>query len=141
MIREAQRYNVRMKNRADDWYNQAENDLLWAQDTLKSGHYAQACFVCQQAAEKATKSLALYRGYDQIKSHSIYEIITGLGINDELKTIAQRLDQYYISTRYPDAFPSGAPFQFFTKEQADEAFEFASVFLARIADLIEKQDE
>ena len=134
-------YNTTMANRAHDWFSQAEDDLLWARDTLKSRHYAQACFVCQQAAEKAIKSLALSRGFDQIKSHSIFEIITELDINDELKHIARRLDQYYISTRYPDAFPSGAPFQFFTEEQANEALQFADEFLLRIAALLNNGNE
>ncbi len=28
-------------HRAKDWFSQAENDLLWAQDTLKAGRFAQ----------------------------------------------------------------------------------------------------
>ena len=97
--------------------------------------------MCQQAAEKAIKSLALSRGFDQIKSHSIFEIVIELDINNELKHIAQRLDQYYISTRYPDAFPSGAPFQFYTEEQASEAVKFADEFLQSIAILLKSGNE
>lgn len=130
-----------MKSRALDWLAQAQDDLLWARDTLKSGHFAQACFVCQQAAEKAIKALAFSRGFDQIKSHSIYEIVTELDINDDLKKIAQRLDQYYISARYPDAFPSGAPFQFFTEEQAAEAVQFADNFLKSVTSHLSHDNE
>jgi HEPN domain-containing protein len=39
--------------------------------------------------------------------------------------MAKRLDLYFISARYPDAFPSGAPFEFFTRDQAEEAVSFA----------------
>jgi hypothetical protein len=32
--------------------------------------------------------------------------------------MARRLDAFYISARYPDAFAEGAPFEFFDEEQA-----------------------
>lgn len=118
-----------MKNRAYDWYKQAQNDFLWAQDTLAGEKYAQACFICQQVAEKSLKAIAYYRDFDMVKSHSVLEIARNLGINGEIENIAKRLDLYYISTRYPDAFPSGAPFEYYTKEQAVEAISFADKIL------------
>ncbi len=123
-----------MKNRALDWYRQAEDDYLWAEHTLRAGKYAQVCFVTQQVGEKAIKALALFLGYDQIRSHSILEIARALRIDGEIETIAKRLDQFYISSRYPDAFPSGAPFEYFTEEQAQEALHMAQ----RLLVLIEK---
>ncbi len=120
------------KNRAFDWFRQAQNDLLWAKDTLDARRYAQACFTAQQVGEKAIKALALNRGYDEVRSHSILEIAQELDENGEIEDIAKRLDQYYISARYPDAFPAGAPFEFFSETQAEEAYGFA----ARIVDII-----
>jgi HEPN domain-containing protein len=117
------------KNRAFDWYKQAREDLLWARDTLEAQRFAQVCFISQQVGEKAIKALALQQGYSEVRSHSISEICRYMNINGELARIAKRLDQYYISTRYPDAFPSGAPFEFFTKEQAEEAVAFADYVL------------
>ncbi len=121
-----------MANRAEDWLKQAESDLLWTKDTLNSGHWSQCCFVAQQTAEKAVKALALWRGADSVKSHSISEITKALGENGELERMGKRLDLYYISARYPDAFPSGAPFEYFDQEQATEAVQFA----ARIVELV-----
>lgn len=118
-----------MKNRARDWFKQAQNDFLWAQDTLVSEKFAQACFICQQVAEKSLKAVAYFKDYDMVKSHSVLEIARSLGINGEIENIAKRLDLYYISTRYPDAFPSGAPFEYYTKDQAEEAVGFAAVIL------------
>ena len=118
-----------MKNRAHDWYKQAENDFLWARDTLANGRFAQVCFICQQVAEKSLKAVAYSRNFDMVKSHSVLEIARSLGINGEIENIAKRLDLYYISTRYPDAFPSGAPFEYYTKEQAEEAIVFAGKIL------------
>lgn len=114
-----------MHNRWNDWLRQAEDDLLWAKDTLEKKRYAQACFTAQQVGEKAIKALALHLGYDSIRSHSIREIAEALEINGDIANMAKRLDLYYISARYPDAFPSGAPFEYFTPDQAEEAVFFA----------------
>lgn len=121
-------------NRAIDWLRQAEDDFLWAEDTLKSSRFAQACFICQQCAEKALKAIALQRGFDRIRSHSTLEIARALTINGEVEEAAKRLDQYYISTRYPDAFPAGAPFEYFTRAQAEEAIELARHIISRARD-------
>jgi len=115
--------------RAKDWFRQAENDLLWAYDTLKAGRFAQACFISQQIGEKTLKALAYLKGYDLIKSHSILEISRSLEMPEEIVNIARKLDLYYISARYPDAFPSGAPFEYFTMEQASEAVASAEKIL------------
>jgi predicted nucleotidyltransferase len=39
------------------WLRQAENDLLYARLGLREGFSAQVCFLCQQIAEKALKSV------------------------------------------------------------------------------------
>lgn len=115
--------------RAADWFKQAENDLQWGYDSAERGHYSQSCFIARQVAEKSLKAIAFYRGIDMVESHSLKEIAEALKINSEIDTKARRLDQYYISTCYPDAFSSGAPFEYFTSEQAEEALAFARDFL------------
>lgn len=35
--------------------------------------------------------------------------------------MSRYLDLYYISGRYPDAFPAGAPFEMITRQQAERA--------------------
>lgn len=116
-------------NRAKDWYRQAENDLLWAYDTLNAGRFSQACFIAQQIGEKSLKALAYLKGYDLIKSHSILEIAKSLNLDERLLNSGKKLDLYYISARYPDAFPSGAPFEYFTKEMAEDAVKLAETIL------------
>ena len=118
-------YTGSVNNRSGDWLRQAEDDLLWARDTLQAERWAQCCFVAQQTAEKALKALALHRGYETVRTHSITETAKALGENGELERMGKRLDLYYISARYPDAFPAGAPFEYFTRDQADEAVSFA----------------
>lgn len=118
--------------RYNDWLKQAGSDLAWGRDSLEGGHYAQTCFIAQQVAEKSLKALAFYRGAELVRGHSALAIARELGINAELERAAMRLDQYYISTRYPDAQPAGAPYEYFTREQAEEALSFAAAFVDRV---------
>ncbi|MBF0314270.1 MAG: HEPN domain-containing protein [Oligoflexia bacterium] len=129
------------RGRAKDWWAQAENDLLWAKDSLSHGHFAQTCFIAQQVAEKALKSLALHQGYEKVKSHAISTITKELKINGELEIMGKKLDLYYISSRSPDAFTEGAPFEFFTEDQAREAISFADKFLEKIRALFKQEKE
>ena len=55
-----------------------------------------------------------------------------LGFNGPVREACQRLDQYYITTRYPDAVSVGAPYDYFTKEQALEALRFAGYILEHV---------
>lgn len=120
-----------MKSRAGDWLSQAENELDWGKDLYKTGRWAAVCFLAHQAAEKSLKAIAIMRGALQVKSHSTLEISEALGINGSLGDMSRILDQYYISTRYPDAFSTGAPFQYFVERQATEAMGFAQAFIDR----------
>jgi HEPN domain-containing protein len=108
-----------------DWLRQSENDLAWAKHSLEGGFYSQTCFVAQQASEKALKAFCFNRGYDVVRTHSLYQIVKTLGENGILEKHARELDLYYISARYPDAFPAGAPFEIITADQAGRALEAA----------------
>ena len=80
-------------------------------------------------AEKALKAIAIFQGYDQIRSHSVLSICSALKINGELEKMARVLDQFYISTRYPDGLPEGHAGLFYTEEQAIDALGKAKKFL------------
>jgi HEPN domain-containing protein len=118
-----------MKSRAGDWFRQAERELAWGRDSLASGHWGPVCFTAQQIAEKCLKAVALARGATEVRSHSLVRIAKELGIDDEIERMGRRLDVYYISARYPDAFAEGAPFEYFDRAQAEEAITFAERFL------------
>ena len=124
-------------NRYRDWFRQAENDWDWGNHTIDSGHFAQACFIAQQVAEKALKSLCLYRNLDTIKTHSVRKIAQELGVNGEIEEIGKYLDLFYIPTRYPDSLPEGAPFESFTRQQAVDGLEKALYILSYVRDIID----
>lgn len=112
-------------NRHNDWLRQAENDLEWGALSFEGGFYAQTCFIAQQAAEKALKAYCFSKGFDIVRTHSLFQIVRGLGENGDLERIAKELDLYYVSGRYPDAFPAGAPFELITEGQAARALQGA----------------
>ena len=100
---------------AQRWLAQAESDLGFAKLGVDGGYHAQACFMCQQAAEKALKVL------DTLAPR--HPALTAL------REAAQQLDQYYVPTRYPNGLPSGTPAEVFTKRQASEAVALAARIL------------
>jgi len=61
------------------------------------------------------------QGVDIIRTHPLFQIVTALQPDALIEQYAKELDLYYISGRYPDAFPAGAPFEMFTGEQAGRA--------------------
>jgi HEPN domain-containing protein len=131
------------KAEAQRWLLQASNDLGAARFTMEGGFYAQACFLAQQAAEKGLKALVYRQGARYVLGHSIRGLLEQLleqyPALERSRELASRLDQYYITTRYPNALPAGglAPFQVFTPGQAQEAVESADGILREVRQLLE----
>lgn len=120
--------------RAADWLDQSQNDLAFAEYSLNSGFHSQCCFICQQSGEKALKALAIRRGAKAVYTHSLLRLCQELQINGDVERAAQKLDFYYVSARYPDAFPEGAPHKMFRHEDAIEALGWAKLILKKVSD-------
>ena len=78
--------------------------------------------------EKAIK--ALYQTRNQLAwGHSVRELLEGLrdelSVSEPLIEAGKSLDKYYILSRYPNGFPSGAPVDYFTKRDAQGAVDAA----------------
>ena len=121
-----------MAERSRDWFAQAQRDLETARWQLQGGFYEWVCFTCQQAAEKAVK--ALYQRLHAIAwGHAVSRLLNELP--DEMKPAPELieaaiyLDRYYIPTRYPNGFERGAPRDYYTKKDAQEAVEHAQHIL------------
>ncbi len=114
---------------ASVWLKQARNDLQFARAGLEDGFFAQACFLAQQAAEKAAKAVVLSRNQSFPFTHSLTELCRTLGINGKLLQAAAVLDLYYVAGRYPSGAGSLAPYELLTREQAVEALSVAARFL------------
>lgn len=127
-------------SRYRDWANQAANDLLWAEHSLKGEFHAQTCFIAQHAGEKILKAYCYFKGFDIVRTHSLYQIIKKLGENGALEKNAKELDLYYISARYPDALPAGAPYEILSKAQAKRALVSAKEIYAIINQRLPDED-
>lgn len=128
-------------SRYRDWLNQAENDLLWAQHSFNGGFFSQTCFIAQHASEKALKAYCFTKEFDIVRTHSLFQIIKNLGENGALEKNARELDLYYISARYPDALPAGAPFEVLTAEQAAQALQAARDICSTIQKRLAEYDQ
>ena len=103
----------RARAEAARWLAQAESDLAFAELGLREGFFAQACFVCQQTAEKALKALRYLGGARVVLGHSVVELLDSLIAEHAdlagLREGAQQLDQYYVPTRYPNGLAGRRP--------------------------------
>jgi HEPN domain-containing protein len=115
-----------MPNRAADWFTQAERDLAHAREAQAAGRHEWACFAAQQAAEKAVKAVHLSKG-QEAWGHVVASLLTELGteVVPELIEKGKVLDNFYVSTRYPNGHPAGAPFEHYGPIQSNQAVQFA----------------
>lgn len=122
-------------NRAQDWLKQAERDLELAHKAAQGNHHEWACFAAQQAAEKAVKALHLHFG-QEAWGHSVARLL--LELPQEVPSLlvekAKVLDGFYIPTRYPDAYPEGAPWEHYGSLQSQEALTYAGEILELVRD-------
>lgn len=126
---------------AQRWLAQARSEIAFARVGLREGFYAQACFHCQQSAEMALKALHYLGGARLVIGHSLVELLAPLAETHpdlaSLRSVAARLDQLYIPTRYPNGLPGGVPAEVFSQEQAAEAIDEATRVIDRAAALIQ----
>lgn len=121
-----------MASRAEDWLRQAQRDLQHARATLEQGIYEWAAFAAQQGAEKAVKALYQKLGAEA-RGHSVSQLLallpTHVRPSGELVETAKDLDKHYITPRYPNSYPEGAPMDFYTRAEAERALDGAERIL------------
>jgi HEPN domain-containing protein len=110
---------------AHRWLTQAGHDADAAALNAREGYAALACFLAQQAAEKALKAYLYGQGERLVVGHATYLLLKRCQTYEnsflELQDVCRRLDQYYIPTRYPNGLPGGIPHEVYTPDQAEEA--------------------
>lgn len=122
---------------AQRWLDTALDDYDASQIMKKNKKFAHACFLCQQAAEKALKAIFYYIDTDPW-GHSVVRLIDEL-INidkdnckplEDQKDEARVLDRFYIPTRYPNGLPDITPAEAYSAKDADQALNIAGSFIA-----------
>ena len=129
------------KEEALRWFIHAKDEFNDANELRKRDRFYLALFHYQQSAEKALKAY-LYLKVKSIEifyTYSITDLLEmAIEIDFEFKEIAtvQKLDQYYIPTRYPNGLPGGIPSRYY--DDPKEA-EIAMNLARNLIDLIEKK--
>lgn len=107
-----------MKEEVKRWWKQTLKDIDTARSLYKIKRYDYSSFWCQQAAEKALKTLLLKRGYKLIKTHDLVLLSKKLNAPEDIIELCKDLTPVYVETRYPDLGEEG--FKKFTKKETEE---------------------
>lgn len=123
------------------WLDQAQEDLEAARVLHTGRRYAQACFYCQQAAEKSLKGVGWLRGVD-LWGHSLLQLRDrlrsyGFPVDSLDEADLATLDRFYIPTRYPNSVPDIIPQQAFVVADAVNGLAAAERILTFAAHLIQ----
>ncbi len=123
------------KELALSWHRQGERDLGASVVMLEGEVYEQDCFHAQQAAARSLTSLVFLTGEKQVHSPSCIRLIEQLEERYPsiagLKESAGLLDQVYTSSRYPDDELEVAPYDLFSRGQAED-------LMARAGEIVEE---
>jgi HEPN domain-containing protein len=117
-----------MTGRLHAWLRQAHSDLAMAAYASEGGFYAQACYHCSQAAEKALKAVLLALGQEPERTRSIERLLLALELlgikTDPLRQLALKpLQRMTTASRYPDG--DEAPVDLFDARDGALALEVA----------------
>ena len=132
--------------------NQYEHDIDFAQGAYKEGYYAWACFIAQQAAEKAAKTLLIHleiSELDNFKTHSILKLVRHvpkallLDKNIDLNLLeisATELSNKENMSRYPNLDPSDPQSPLtrpeYSPQEAKKAIEQARLIINNLEQLM-----
>ncbi|MBI4276860.1 MAG: HEPN domain-containing protein [Armatimonadetes bacterium] len=128
-----------MVERSKDWFEQAERDLQTARWLVDGGFHEWACFICQQAAEKAAK--AVYQKLNgEAWGHAVAALLGGLEgrvhVSEAIIACGRMLDRFYIPARYPNSWERGGPKDYFARQDADDAIRCAEEILRFCRDFL-----
>lgn len=122
------------------WLRQAEADLRASEHLTESGDFNVACFMAQQAAEKALKAYLRACGETLVYGHSVRSLCAWAGESaPHLRVLESEvgiLDTYYIPTRYPDALPGIIPSEAYNKAASASALALARRVIEAVRGLI-----
>lgn len=128
------------------WFRTAKRNIESARGDMGRGDHNWACFKSHQAAELALKALLHGLGLPAY-GHSLTRLLSEIAnrkinVPIDLFDYARELDRYYIPTRYPNAWPEGSPFEYYTGVDAEKAIYASERILQWVEDtwkLLEKE--
>ncbi|MHA1235496.1 MAG: HEPN domain-containing protein [Promethearchaeota archaeon] len=128
-------------NEAKRWIEQSKEDLISAKILFEAKRYYLVCFLAQQIAEKALKSVLYFNKEDLVLGHSVRKLVVWASKFDkrfeDLINKISILDSYYIPTRYPNGLPEGIPADIFNRDAAENAFKLAETTVQIITNYLD----
>ena len=119
--------------RVELWVKYAENDLSVAGHLFETHNPLPTniiCYHCQQAAEKALKSILIQNDVTVPKTHDIDELLQRVQTHEPSITlndgIAEKLTTFAVESRYPDNVID------FTKEDTELGLKYAREILDKV---------
>ena len=117
---------TRREREARRWWRQARRDAESAEINATHARHEVACFLGQQAAEKALKAFLYAQGESPVLGHSLLDLSRRAGSYrlalGDLREAAKTLDAYYVSSRYPNGLTDDvAPLDFFDASDSERA--------------------
>ena len=116
---------IDFRREAERWLHQARKDLDDASFNAQGSRFNVACFLAQQAAEKALKAYLYAQGEELVWGHSASDLCKRCAVHcsefEEICSSAAVLDKYHIPTRYPNGLPGGIPSEAFDDNDAKRA--------------------
>lgn len=88
-----------------EWLEKADDDIKWAENSFEGGFYDGVCLLSQQIIEKTLKAYLISQDKGLQKIHNLPKLLTSCAKIDlqfqEYKESCDKINQYYIDTRYP----------------------------------------
>ncbi len=117
----------------DRWRSQADRTHDTARLVADGASHGWACFLCEQAAQLAVKGL-LHAIGEEAWGHDLPQLVVraagALGADWSTVTdAAEELSRHYIPARYPDAHPSGTPYDHYNPTSSRLAFGYADAVI------------
>lgn len=124
------------------WLDQAKADLKTAKDCLEDKNYYASAFFSQQSAEKALKGFLYSKGFRALITHSVTELLEESSkhkdVFQNLIDQGKELDRHYIGSRYPNFYPKGPAYKYYTEEIAKRCVNYAESILKEVEKFLKK---
>ena len=118
------------------WLDQAKADFKTAKDCIEDENFYASAFFAQQSAEKALKGFLYAKGFRALITHSVLDLLEAASTFKEpfkeFIDFGKELDKHYIGSRYPNFYPSGAPYKYYGKEVAEKCVYCAELILKEV---------
>lgn len=125
-----------MREESKLWFEQAQDDIKYAQSNLDQGAFYVCAFLAQQGAEKALKALYIEKKRDlPAKTHNLVTLGKALDVSLQMLSTLREINPAFVTTRYPDA-ANGRPSEVFDEKIASNHLARALEVLEWVADRI-----